>query len=354
MPEDRVEEVPPPKTRLLDRVREAIRARHYSPHTEKAYVFWIRRFIVFSGRRHPDTMAEPEITRFLEALATRLRVSASTQNQAFSAILFLYRVILGRELKGLQGTPRAKVPERVPVVLSHNELSAIFSHLRGTPALAAALLYASGLRLSEALQLRVKDIDFDRKEIVIRRGKGKKDRRTMLPPGLEMRLLTHLIKVQKDFDRDRLRGGVHAMLPDRLARKYPKASGEWGWQWVFPATRTWLDVRSGKRFRHHLHESVLQRAFHEAVQDAGISKPASCHTLRHSFATHLLERGYDLRTIQELLGHADISTTMIYTHVLNRGGRGVQSPWEDLLAMQSGQHPPRAGSLFDGSRPKKV
>ena len=354
MPATRLEVPQPAPPRLLDRVREAIRSRHYSPRTEKAYVFWIRRFIVFSGRRHPDTMGEPEITKFLGALATRLRVSASTQNQAFSAILFLYRTVLGRELKGLQGTPRAKLPERVPVVLSQNELSAIFSNLRGVPAVAAALLYASGLRLSEAMQLRVKDIDFDRKEIVIRRGKGQKDRRTMLPPGLEMPLLAHLIRVQKDFDRDLLRGGVHVDLPGRLARKYPKASLEWGWRWVFPATRTWLDPASGKRFRHHLHESVLQRAFHEAVQDSGITKAASCHTLRHSFATHLLERGYDLRTIQELLGHADISTTMIYTHVLNRGGRGVQSPWEDLLALQSTQHAPRAGSLLDDHRWKGV
>ena len=354
MPETRLEAVPPAKPRFLDHVREVIRSKHYSPRTEKAYVFWIRRFIVFSGRRHPDTMAEPEITKFLTALATRLRVSASTQKQAFSAILFLYRAVLGRELSGLQGTPRAKLPERVPVVLSQNEIAAIFSHLRGVPALAAALLYASGLRVSEALQLRVKDIDFDLKEIVIRRGKGQKDRRTMLPPGLEIPLLAHLVQVQKGFDRDRLRGGVNVVLPGRLAQKYPKASLDWSWQWVFPATRTWLDPVSGKRFRHHLHESVLQRAFHDAVEQGGITKAASCHTLRHSFATHLLERGYDLRTIQELLGHSDISTTMIYTHVLNRGGRGVQSPWEHLLATQSTQHPPRAGSLFDERRWKRV
>jgi integron integrase len=354
MPETRLEAVPSPKPRLLDQVREAIRARHYSPRTEKAYVFWIRRFIVFSGRRHPDTMAEPEITRFLEALATRLRVSASTQNQAFSAILFLYRVVLDRELKGLQGTPRAKLPERVPVVLSQHEVAAIFSHLRGAPALAAALLYASGLRLSEAMQLRVKDLDFDRKEIVIRRGKGQKDRRTMLPPSLEIPLLTHLVGVQKSFELDRLRGGIHVVLPGRLARKYPKASQAWAWQWVFPATRTWVDPATGKRFRHHLHESVLQRAFHEAVEHSGVTKAATCHTLRHSFATHLLERGYDLRTIQELLGHSDISTTMIYTHVLNRGGRGVQSPWEHLPALPSSPRWPRAGLPFDPRRGKGV
>jgi integron integrase len=354
MPETRVEAVPPQKPRFLDHVREVIRSRHYSPRTEKAYVFWIRRFIVFNGRRHPETMAEPEITKFLTALANRLRVSASTQNQAFSAILFLYRVVLGRELKGLQGTPRAKLPERLPVVLSQNEIAAIFSHLRGVPALATALLYASGLRLSEALQLRVKDIDFDRREIVIRRGKGQKDRRTMLPAGLEGPLLAHLIQVQRAFDRDRLRGGVNVVLPGGLARKYPKASLDWSWQWVFPATRTWIDSTSGKRFRHHLHESVLQRAFHDAVKQSGITKDATCHTLRHSFATHLLERGYDIRTIQALLGHADISTTMIYTHVLNRGGQGVLSPWEHLRAAQSSHHPPRAGSLFDDRQWKRV
>ncbi len=330
MPETRLEVPKPPPPRLLDQVREAIRSRHYSPRTEKAYIFWIRRFIVFNGRRHPSSMAEPEISRFLAALATRLRVSASTQNQAFSAILFLFRSVLGRELKGLQGTPRAKLPERVPVVLSPQEVAAIFEHLRGTPALAAALLYGSGLRLSEAMQLRVKDIDFDRKEIVVRRGKGQKDRRTMLPPGLEMALLSHLIKVQEMHERDRLLGAARVALPEGLGRKYPNASREWGWQWVFPAARTWVDYRSGLRYRHHLHETVLQRAFRDAVRKAGVTKPASCHTLRHSFATHLLERGYDLRTIQELLGHSDVSTTMIYTHVLNRGGRGVQSPLEHL------------------------
>ena len=329
MPESRLEAVPSPAPRFLDRVREVIRSRHYSPRTEKAYVFWIRRFIVFSGRRHPDTMAEPEITKFLEALATRLRVSASTQNQAFSAILFLYRTVLGRELKGLQGTPRARLPERVPVVLSPREVAEILGAMQGVPALAAALLYASGLRLLEALQLRVKDIDFDRKEIVVRRGKGQKDRRTMLPPGLEIALLRHLIDVEKQYQHDRS-FDIRVALPKGLARKYPNAEREWAWRWVFPATRTYLDDRSGRRFRHHLHDSVLQRAFKEALRGSGVAKAASCHTLRHSFATHLLERGYDVRTIQELLGHADVSTTMIYTHVLNRGGRGVQSPFEHL------------------------
>ena len=345
MPETRLEAVPSAKPRLLDRVREAIRSRHYSPRTEKAYVFWIRRFIVFNGRRHPDAMAEPEIAKFLAALAMRLQVSASTQNQAFSAILFLYRTVLGRELKGLQGTPRAKLPERVPVVLSPNEVAAILSLMHGVPALAAALLYGSGLRLSEAMQLRIKDIDLDRKEIVVRGGKGQKDRRTMLPPGLEMPLLTHLIEVEKRFQLDRRLGKVSVKMPDRLARKYPNAPREWSWQWVFPASRAWVDHLTGQRFRHHMHETVLQRAFRDAVQRSGITKSASCHTLRHSFATHLLERGYDLRTIQELLGHSDISTTMIYTHVLNRGGRGVQSPFEHLPSLPMSRNVAKIGRL---------
>jgi integron integrase len=320
----------PAKPRLLDQVRAVLRARSYSPRTETAYIFWIRRFIVFSGRRHPDTMAEPEIKRFLEAIAMRLRVSASSQNQAFSAILFLYRSVLGRELTGLGGTLRAKLPERVPVVLSPNEVAAILGHMRGVPALAACLIYASGLRISEALQLRVKDIDFERKEIVIHRGKGQKDRRTVLPPGLEIALLTHLIDVQKRFERDVRSSKVGVPLPEALARKYPRAPFEWCWQWVFPASRTFIDPATRQSLRYHLHETVLQRAFHAALRASKVSKPATCHSLRHSFATHLLERGYDLRTIQELLGHSDVSTTMIYTHVLNRGGFGVRSPLEAL------------------------
>jgi integron integrase len=353
MPENELEAVPPAKPRLLDRVREAIRSRHYSPRTEKAYVFWIRRFIVFNGRRHPDAMAEPEITRFLEALATRLRVSASTQNQAFSAILFLYRAVLGRELKGLQGTPRAKLPERVPVVLSPPEVAAILERMSGPAALAASLIYACGLRLMEVLQLRIKDIDFDRKEIVVRRGKGQKDRRTMLPPGLEIALLSHLIEVQRQYEYDRGRGRAGVALPNSLARKYPNAAEEWVWYWAFPATRTYVDA-TGRRFRHHLHQTVLQRAFKDALRLSGVAKAASCHTLRHSFATHLLERGYDVRTIQELLGHSDISTTMIYTHVLNRGGRGVQSPWEHLPWPRLSKYTARTVPAFDPPRLKGV
>jgi len=334
MTETRLEVPPPAKPRLLDQVREAIRARHYSPRTEKAYVFWIRRFIVFSGRRHPDTMAEPEITTFLGALATRLRVSASTQNQAFSAILFLYRVVLGRELKGLQSTPRAKLPENIPVVLSQREVAEILGCLDGAPALVAALLYGCGLRLLEVLELRVKDIDFDRKEIVVRRGKGRKDRRTVLPPSLEIPLLRHLVEVERLYRFDQKGGRISVALPLLLARKYPSAEKELAWQWVFPAARTFVDVRTGRRFRHHLHETVMQRAFKDALRRSGVAKNASCHTLRHSFATHLLERGYDVRTIQELFFFNDAATTEIYTHVLNRGARGVESPYE-LLPPQS-------------------
>jgi len=343
MPETTFEAVIPAPPRLLDRVREAIRVRHYSPRTEKAYIFWIRRFIVFHRKRHPDTMGEPEIAGFLKALAMRGRVSATTQNQAFSALLFLYRSVLGRELRGLADTPRAKTPVRLPVVLSPTEVAAILGHMSGTPALVAALLYASGLRLLEALQLRIKDIDFDRKEIIVRRGKGDKDRRTMLTPGLELALLSHLVDVQSQHEHDRLTGGVCVALPHALAGKYPNATKEWPWQWVFPATRTFIEEKTRRRFRHHLHETVVQRAFKEALRRSGVAKAATCHTLRHSFATHLLERGYDVRTIQELLGHADVSTTMIYTHVLNRGGRGVQSPFEYLPPLPLSKYTARPG-----------
>ncbi len=354
MPESRAEAASPAPPRLLDRVRTAIRSRNYSPRTEKAYIFWIRRFIVFSGRRHPDTMAEPEISRFLEAIATRLRVSASTQNQAFSAVLFLYRTVLGRELTGLQGTPRAKIPQRVPVVLSQHEIAAILHGMDGPPALAAALLYGCGLRLLEVLELRVKDIDFDLKEIVVRKGKGQKDRRTLLPPDLERPLLEHLIDVERLYKFDLRSGRISVGLPNGLPRKYPNAEKELGWQWVFPAARTYLDPHTGRRHRHHLHETVLQRAFKSALRRSGVTKNASCHSLRHSFATHLLERGYDLRTIQELLGHSDISTTMIYTHVLNRGGRGVESPIRGLPFLALSKYTARSKPPFDLIGPKRL
>ena len=311
--------------RLLGRVRQAIGMRHYSPRTEEAYVFWIRRFLKFHGLRHPDELGSEEVAQFLTILATRHRVSASTQNQAFSALLFLYREVLNRELEGLQGVPRAKRPERVPLVLSRGEIGQILARLEGSPRLMAALMYGSGLRLLECARLRVKDLDFDRREIVVRDGKGQKDRVTVLPAGLEQPLRQQIARVRIVHEAD-VQQGVRVELPFALAVKYPNASHDWAWRWVFPAWRTYLDSLTGRRCRHHLHETVLQRAFHNAVKQAGLSKPASCHSLRHSFATHLLEAGYDIRTIQELLGHADVSTTMIYTHVLNRGGRGVLSP----------------------------
>jgi integron integrase len=312
--------------RLLTRVRRAIRLRHYSRRTEKAYVGWIKRFIFFNGTRHPDAMGEREIMLFLSDLAVRNRVSASTQNQAFSALLFLYRDVLGRPLVGLDEGVRAKRPEHLPVVLSRREVERVLDRLRGPAWLVASLLYGAGLRLLDCLTLRIKDIDFSRAEIVVRNGKGDKDRVTVLPGRLRDPLLAHLERVRLGHERDLASGDGRTVLPDALERKYPTASSEWAWQWVFPATRRYFHPELRRRTRHHLHETVVQRAFHDAVRLAGIAKHATCHTLRHSFATHLLESGYDIRTIQELLGHTDVSTTMIYTHVLNRGARGVRSP----------------------------
>jgi integron integrase len=318
--------------RLLDRVRVTVRAHHYSPRTEKAYVGWIRRFILFHDKRHPAQMGAPEVTRFLSHLATSNRVSASTQNQALSAILFLYGEVLGQRLDWMAGIVRAQRPVRVPTVLSRREVSDLLSHLRGVVWLMAALMYGAGLRLSECATLRVKDLDLERSEITVRDGKGRKDRLTLLPTAIRGALVEHLARVKAQHDGDLGAGVGRVALPDALRVKYPSAAGEWGWQWVFPATRFYVDPDTGERRRHHLHESVVQRAVKEAVRAAGLAKPAACHTLRHSFATHLLEAGYDIRTIQELLGHKDVSTTMIYTHVLNRGGRGVQSPLDQWNA----------------------
>jgi len=314
------------RPRLLTRVRTVLRVRHYSRRTEKSYVGWIKRFIFFHGVRHPDLMGEAEVRAFLTDLALRSHVSASTQNQAFSALLFLYREVLGRKLEGLEEGVRAKRPVHLPVVLSREEVRSVLERLRGVPWLMASLIYGSGLRILECARLRVKDLDFVRGEVTVRDGKGRKDRVTLLPGRLTDALHLHLDRVREQHRRDLSRGGGHVALPEALARKYPNADGDWAWQWVFPASRCHDDPRLGPRRRHHLHETVLQRAFHEAVRSAGIAKHATCHTLRHSFATHLLEAGYDIRTIQELLGHNDVSTTMIYTHVLNRGGLGVRSP----------------------------
>jgi integron integrase len=312
--------------RLLDRVRHAIRVRHYSRRTEKAYTFWVRRFILFHGKRHPLEMGTPEVTNFLTDLAVRRKVAASTQNQAFSALLFLYREVLGRKLEDLENGVRAKRPTRLPVVLTREEVRAILAQLRGTPWLMASLMYGAGLRLLECARLRIKDVDLERNEITVRDGKGAKDRVSVLPATLVTPLRTEIARVWQQHQEDIAHGAGSVELPHALERKYPRAAWEWSWQWLFPATRLYTDHQTGRTRRHHLHESVVQRAFSVAVRVSRVAKPASCHTLRHSFATHLLDSGYDIRTIQDLLGHSDVSTTMIYTHVLNRGGRGVKSP----------------------------
>jgi integron integrase len=316
---------------LLDRVREAIRARHYSRRTEKAYVGWIKRYIFFHNKRHPGEMGGAEVTRFLTALAVEGRVAASTQNQALNAVLFLYRVVLQQDLPWLDDIVRAQRPVHLPVVLTRDEVRRVLARLHGPSRLIVLLLYGAGLRLLEAAQLRVKDVDVATNQIVIRNGKGAKDRLTMLPVVAKAAVLEQLDVVRHQHRADLGRGAGWVALPDALARKYPNAGRELGWQWVFPATRHYVDRVTGQRRRHHLHESVIQRAVKKALREAGITKLASCHTFRHSFATHLLEDGHDIRTVQELLGHRDVSTTMIYTHVLNRGPAAVRSPADRLL-----------------------
>jgi len=312
--------------RLREQVHEAIRRRYFSRRTEEAYVHWIKRFIYFSGRRHPAELGEPEVTAFLNHLAAEREVAASTQNQALSALLFLYKEVLGRELPWLDGMQRASRPPRLPAVLTRAEVERLLSLLQGTKWLIASLLYGSGLRVLECLRFRVKDVDLAYRQILVREGKGEKDRVTMLPEKLVEPMREHLQRVRMLHARDLRDGYGEVHLPYALARKYPRARREWCWQYVFPSATRSADPEDGVIRRHHLDESVPQRAVKEALRTAGIAKHASCHTLRHSFATHLLEAGYDIRTVQELLGHADVSTTMIYTHVLNKGGRGVRSP----------------------------
>jgi integron integrase len=318
------------RPRLLAQLREAIRLRHYSPHTEEAYVAWVRRFVRFCGMRHPAEVGEAEVARFLTSLAEEGRVGATTQNQAASALQFLYEHVLQRPFARPAGIVRAKEPGRLPVVLTPAEVRLVLARLRGVPRLVASLLYGSGLRLLEALTLRVKDVDFGRREICVRRGKGAKDRVTMLPASLTGPLGEHLQHVERLHRSDLERGAGEVKLPDAFAQKSPGAARDWAWQWVFPAGRLCRDLATGQFRRHHYHETAVQRAVRQAVQLAGLSKRATCHTFRHSFATHLLEAGHDIRTIQELLGHRDVRTTMIYTHVLNRGGLGVRSPADFL------------------------
>ena len=314
------------KPRLLDQVRTTIRARHYSYRTEETYVQWIRRFIRFHDRRHPAELGSAEVTAFLSHLAVQRGVSASTQNQAKAAILFVYKEILGIDLPWLKEIVQARRPQRLPVVLTEPEVRRMLQSMHGVTGLVASLLYGTGLRLLEALRLRIKDIELARREIVVREGKGGKDRVTVLPESLLLPLRDQIARVRALHDADLASGLGRANLPDALARKYPNASLAFGWQFVFPSARISRDPRSDHRGRHHLQPETIQRAVATAARRANIVKPCSPHILRHSFATHLLQAGYDIRTVQELLGHADVSTTMIYTHVLNRGGRGVVSP----------------------------
>jgi integron integrase len=312
--------------RLLDQVRDAIRVRHYSRRTEDTYVHWIRRFILFHAKRHPREMGEREVTAFLTYLAVEKNVAASTQNQALAALLFLYLKVLEMKLDWLEDVVRARRPKRLPVVLSRDEVARLLNALNGIPQLVARLMYGTGMRLLEALRLRVKDIDFTRRQVIVRAGKGNKDRYTVLPETLVEPLQSHLHKVQALHMSDLANGFGSVQLPFALARKYPNADRDWGWQYVFPSGKFSTARGDTVLRRHHLDEKNLQRNIRQAVEHCRFGKPVSSHTLRHCFATHLLENGYDIRTIQELLGHKDVNTTMIYTHVLNKGGRGVRSP----------------------------
>lgn len=318
------------KPKLLDLLREALRSRHYSRRTEQTYCSWVKRFIYFHNLRHPKEMAEPEINAFLTHLAVKEKVSASTQNQALSALLFLYRYVLGREIGNLGEVIRARKPRRLPVVMTSEEVKAVLGQLTGDKWLMASLMYGAGLRLMECLRLRVQDIDFSRSEITVRDGKGGKDRLTMLPESLKGPLQDHLRKVKAIHAKDITDGWGRVQLPMALDRKYPNASADWRWQWVFPQEKRWKNTKSGEEGRHHIDESLVQKAVRDAVAKAGLTKRATCHTFRHSFATHLLEDGYDIRTVQELMGHKDVKTTMIYTHVLNLGPAGVRSPVDML------------------------
>jgi integron integrase len=322
--------IPKRQPRLLDRMREAMRCRHYSRRTEETYCAWVKRFIFFHHLRHPNEMGEKEINEFLSKLAVEGKIGASTQNQALSALLFLYRNVLKRDIDDLGDVVRARRTKRLPVVLTREEVRAVMDRLDGQAWLMACLMYGAGLRLNECLGLRVQDIDFGGNQIVVRSGKGAKDRVTMLPQAARQPLLGHLRRVKAVHDKDVGEGYGRVTLPDALERKFRSAAHEWRWQFVFPQRNRWVDRRTREQGRHHVDESIIQKAVATAVRDAGILKRATCHTLRHSFATHLLESGYDIRTVQELLGHKDVRTTMVYTHVLNRGGKGVRSPMDGI------------------------
>jgi integron integrase len=319
-----------PRPRLYDSVVEVLRAHHYSLRTERAYVGWIRRFILFHRPRHPRELSEANANRFLTHLAVDEHVAASTQNQALAAILFLYDKVLEQPLDRIEGVIRARKPKRLPVVLTADEVARVMAYLTGDKWLIATLLYGGGLRLLEALRLRVKDLDFERGEITVREGKGDKDRVTMLPEVVTRPLHDHLKRVQEIHQQDLSDGYGRVELPHALGRKFPHADREWRWQFVFPQERRWVNRQMGKQGRHHVHESLIQKAVSQAARLAELTKRVTCHTFRHSFATHLLVDGYDIRTVQELLGHKDVKTTMIYTHVLNRGGRAVRSPADNL------------------------
>ena len=316
-------------SKLLEQVREAVRTRHYSIRTEEAYLRWVREYILFCGKRHPAELGAAEVSAFISHLAVERKVSASTQTQALSALLFLYREVLALPIGWVDDVERAKKPKRLPVVFTREEARAVLGHLREEVWLMASLLYGSGLRLMECVRLRVKDLDFARLQIAVRDGKGGKDRVTVLPASLVEPLERQLERARALHELDLREGFGHVHLPYALARKYPNAAREWCWQYVFPARHRSRDPRTGREQRHHIAETALQKAVKRAIGAAGVAKPGSCHTFRHSFATHMIESGYDIRTVQELLGHASVETTQIYTHVLNRGGRGVKSPLDE-------------------------
>jgi len=313
------------------RLRDEMRARHMSPRTQKAYLYWARRFVLFHGERSPRVLGKDDVVAFLNSLVVKGRVSASTHTQALCALLFVYRCVLGDDLPWLDELERPRRPRRLPVVLTRNEVRALLERMDGVPRLVASLLYGAGLRLLECMRLRVKNVDFSLGHILVRDAKGAKDRVTLLPYRLRAALEQQLNAAERLHRADLTGGAGYVELPGALLAKYPNAARSWPWQWVFPATRTYRHLQTGQTRRHHLHETVVQRAFRAAVRFSGIQKPASCHSLRHSFATHLLEAGYDIRTIQELLGHHDVATTMIYTHVLRRGPLGVRSPIDSVL-----------------------